>query len=165
MATEVLLGKNTYLYVNTGTKNGDGQGGSETWTEVDLAKDLTKDQTKAEIDITNRESARGGYTAKAQGLKEFKISFDANRAALGVTPNAGIALVEAAFYSDTTEEFVIADGNINTGTAVPGTFAVCFVGGGNETQPLNEAVTISYDLTNVGAPINGAWTTGTFTPS
>jgi len=158
MATEVLMGKDTYLFVNTGTKAGNGTG---TWTEVDLAKDLTKDRTKAEIDVTNRESARAGYTAKAQGLKEFKVSFDSNKAALGVTPNAGSALVDAAFDSDASVEFVVAEGNINTGTAVPAMFAVGFVGGGNESQPLNEAVTVSYSLSNVGAPLTGTYTTGT----
>jgi len=162
MAVAPLLGKDTYLYINTGTLAGDGSG---TWSEVTLAKDATLDQSKDEIDITNRESARAGYKATAQGLKGFKIDFDTHIAALGETPNAATALLEAAFYDDSQVEIVIAYGNINTGTAVPATFAVCTVGGGSESQPLSDAVTRSVSLTNVGAPIRGAYTTSTFTPS
>jgi len=156
--TTPLLGRDTYLYVNTGTEAGDGTG---TFTEIDLAKDLTVDRSKTEIDITNRESARSGYTATAQGLKSLKIDYDAHKPALGETANAGSAAIAAAFLDNSTVEIVVADGDINTGTSVPATFFVANVGGGSESQPLNDAVTVATSLTNIGAPLTGTYSTGT----
>lgn len=157
-----LLGRDTFLFVNTGVLSADGTG---TWVEVDLATDLTVDRSKTEIDVTNRESARSGYTATAQGLKALKVEFDSHKPAEGETANAGSALLAAAFLDNSVIEAVVADGDINTGTAVPAQFFEANVGGGSEAQPLNDAVTVATSLTNLGAPLSGTYTTGTPTLS
>ena len=160
--TVVALGRDQYLYVNTGTKDGTGEGGGEVWTEAGLAADVTYNREKTEIDVTNRESARTGYTATAQGLKSFSIEYDTHKPALGETPNPADALLRDAWLTNSVEEIIISEGPAS-GTSVPCTFAEVNVGGGSESQPLNEAVTSNVKLTNVGPPIPGTFTAGAFT--
>lgn len=160
--TVVALGRDQYLYVNTGVKDGTGTNVDAVWTEVGLAADVTYNREKTEIDVTNRETARTGYTATAQGLKSFSIEYDTHKAALGETPNAADQLLTDAWLNNTVEEVIISDGPAS-GTAVPCTFAEVNVGGGSESQPLNEAVTRNVTLTNVGAPSPGTLTSGLFT--
>ena len=161
--TQVALGRDQYLYVNTGVKAGDGSG---TWTEVGLSTDVNFNREKGEIDVTNRESARAGYTAMAQGLKAFAVEYDTHKAKRGQTPNPADALLDAAWEDNTDEEIIMANGPIDAGTDAPTTayFAVINVGGGAEAQPLNEAVSKAVKLTNVGAPIKGYFLASTFTP-
>ncbi len=161
--TQVALGRDQYLYVNTGTKAGDGTG---TWTEVALATDVNFNREKGEIDVTNRESARSGYTAMAQGLKTFAIEYDTHKPKRNQTPNPGDALLDTAWEDNTDEEIIVANGPIDAGTDAPTTayFAVINVGGGAEAQPLNDAVSKAVKLTNVGAPIKGHFLASVFTP-
>ena len=160
--TKPLLGRDCFLYVNTGVLAGDGTG---TWTEADLATDVTKDESKDDIEVTNRQSARGGWKAFLQGLKQFKIDFDTHLPALGETANAANTALIDAFYSGAEVEVVIAEGNIVTGTDIPATFVTATVGGGSESQPLNDAVTKALSITNYGTPLRGTYTTNTPTLS
>ena len=162
--TVVALGRDQYLYVNTGVKDGTGENVDAVWTEIGLAADVTFNREKTEIDVTNRESARTGYTATAQGLKSFSVEYDTHKPALGETPNAGDQLISDAWLNNTVEEIIVAEGPAS-GTSVPCVFAEVNVGGGSESQPLNEAVTSNVSLTNVGAPVPGTLTSGAFTAS
>lgn len=160
-----LLGRNAYLFVNTGTIDPDPEASGKVWVEVDLATDVTLDKSKNEIDSTNRGSARAGWTVTQQGLKQFKVDFDAHKVAFGEVANVANDLIFGAFASNGNIEIVVADANINTQTAVPAIFATCSVGGGQESQPLDDVVTVSVSLTNSDIPVEGTYTTSVFTPS
>ena len=164
------LGREAYLFVNTGTLSTIGNDPTESgkiWTEIDLATDVTVDRSKNEIDSTNRGSAGAGWTVTQQGLKAFKLDFDAHRVAHGEVANAGNDLILGAFDSNEVVEILEANQNINTDpiTNVRCTWSRVTVGGGQESQPLDDVVTVSVSLTNSDIPIpcTGANSAGTIT--
>lgn len=138
MATDVLLGRDCILEVAP-----DAGGSPGTYEIIDLARDVTLNREKTEIDVTNRQSAASGYQATSQGLKSFSVEFEAHKEAAGETPSAGMDLLAQAWESNETVWVKVTSGN-ETITAA------CKVGGGNEEEPLDDAVTISYTLTNIG---------------
>ena len=158
--TTPAKGIDQYLYINTGTKAGDGTG---TWTELTLSKDVTFDRSKNSIEANNRGNARAGYTSSIQGLKGFKVSYDSHKPKLGQTPNPADAIVSDAWYSNEEIEIIISEGAITGSIEAKATFAVCTVGGGSESQPLDGVVTINYELINASAPIEGSVKDGEFT--
>ena len=160
--TNTQDGKDFRVYVNTGTEAADGTG---TFTEVDLATDVTVDESKDSEDSTNRQSARSGWKAAKQGLKAFEVSFDMHLAAVAETPNAAVTHIVDAFYSGDTIEIVVSPGDIVLGTSIPARFAVVTVGGGSESHPLTGVSTKAVALTNVGAVLRGTYTTNTPTLS
>lgn len=139
MATDVLLGKDCILEIAP-----DVAGSPGTYDAIDLARDVTMNREKTEIDITNRESAASGYRATSQGLKSFSVEFEAHKEASGETPSTGMTTLRNAWASNDTVHVKVTHGNTVTTCA-------CKVGGGSMSQPLDDAVTESFTLTNIGA--------------
>jgi hypothetical protein len=135
---DILLGKDCVLEI---APDDDGEPGA--YAEIDLAKDVTMDRSKDEIDATNRNSAKSGYKAKVSGLKDFSIEFEAHKEAAGQVASTGMTTLRSAWASNATVWAKVTHGN-NT------TEAACKVGGGSMSQPLADAVTESFRLTNIG---------------
>ncbi len=162
MANEVpALGRDQRFYVNTGTEAGDGSG---TFVEIDLATDVTIGKSKDLIELANRGAARLGWKQHAVNTKGFIPSTSIMIPALGETANTANDKVIAAFYDDSIIEIVTARGDINTGTAIEAIFCRVYVGGGDEEQPLDNAVEMATEFPNASIPIRGAYTSGVFTP-
>ena len=96
-------------------------------------------------------------------MKSFKIDFDSHKVALGETPNAANAVIDDAFDDNSTVDVIVSNGNIHTGTAVDSQYSRCSVGGGSESQPLDDVVTIAYSMTNNDIPESGSWTVDVYT--
>jgi len=144
MVTDVLLGRDCVIEVAAESTPGVEPTYPADYNAIDLARDVTMNREKTEIDVTNRESAASGYTAKSQGLKSFSVEFEAHKEADGATPSTGMAALRAAWADNSTIWVYITHGNDTTKAA-------CKVGGGSMAQPLDDAVTESFTLTNIGA--------------
>lgn len=155
------LGYENYLYINTGTGDGTGEGGSETWTEIDLARDVTVNKEKDEIDATSRVTARTGWKAVENGLKQFSVEFESLVPAPDEDANTGFTALKTAFNDNTTVEVLLVEGPIST-DSLAATFCVCNVFGGSEGEPLNEMKTISFNLKAIEAPIDGTTSSSAF---
>ena len=138
MATDVLLGRDCILEIAP-----DSGGTAGAYAVIDLARDVTMNREKTEIDVTNRESAASGYTATSQGLKSFSVEFEAHKEATGETPSTGMTTLRDAWDSNDTIWVKVTHGNNTTTSA-------CKVGGGSMSQPLDDAVTESFTYTNIG---------------
>jgi hypothetical protein len=143
------------LLVNTGTTE------TPTWTEIDLAKDVTVTKEKGEINATSRVTARQGWEATEEGLKKFSVDFDSLQPAPDEAVNPAYAALDAAFLANSTVDVCVADGAIS-GTAVPAIRVQCGVFGGTESEPLNDMVTVKFSLKAKSAPVYGTFTSGTF---
>jgi len=162
MANEVpALGRDQRFYVNTGVESGDGSG---TFLEIDLATDVTIGKSKDLIELANRGAARLGWKIHAVNTKGYIPATNVQIPAEGETANVANDIVIDAFYSDDIIEIVNARGDINTGTAVEATFARVYVGGGDEEQPLDNAVEMATEFPNAAIPLRGHYTSGVFTP-
>ncbi len=149
-----MVGFENVLVINTGSNL------SPTWTEVDMAKDVTVNKEKGEINATSRVTARAGWEATKEGLKKFSIEFDSLKPSPDET-NAAFTALEAAFLANTTVDVCVADGAIS-GTSVPAVRVQCGVFGGTEGQPLNDMATVKYNLKANQVPVFGTFTGGSF---
>ena len=146
MAGQVIaLGRDQFLFVNTGILAGDGSG---TFVETDLARDVTKDNARDFIDATTRGSARSGYKRNVPNLKDYRVSTELLIPAEGQTANAANDAIIEGFDDDIIVEVVLARGNILTGTAVEAQFCEVFIGGGSESQPLEDVLALSIEMAN-----------------
>lgn len=152
------VGYENYLYINTGTS------GSPIWTEVDLTRDVSKNRDKSEVDATSRSTARNGWKATEDGLKSMGVEFESLKPAPDET-NAAFTALEEAFEDNGSVEALLAEGPIDSGSAVPAVKAVCGVFGGNESQPLEDMTTVSYTLKNKQTPVKGTVSGGVFSES
>ena len=145
------VGYQHFLYVNTGTIP------APTWTEVDLARDVTLNREKTEIDATSRATARGGWTATEDGLKSFTAEFES----LYDPGNPAFDALEAAFDANTDVDVLVLDGAVSVDGSA-GVRVTCGVFGGNRSEPLNDVVTVNYSLKNKDVPASGTVTGGVF---
>ncbi|MCK9492679.1 MAG: hypothetical protein M0Q24_11405 [Sulfurimonas sp.] len=149
-------GFENYLYINTNTTE------SPTWTEIDLAKDVTFNKDKGEIDGTSRKTARDGYSATEDGLKAWSAEFDSLIPSEDEDANAALAALDAAYRANTTVDVLRVRGG---SVATDGCYAervTCGVFGGSEGEPMNDMSTISYTLKNKAVPAVGTVSSSEF---
>lgn len=139
MANNVELGRQSTLYINTGTY------GSPTWTEITLIRDVTMTDSRDKIDATTRATAAVGYKAQIYGLREFGWKFETCVPAAGETNNAYNAL-EAARKSGGNVDILHVEGGSLSTDGLPATRAVCGVFGGEKSEPRTDVSTRSYEL-------------------
>lgn len=159
------VGFESALYINTGVGDGTGEAGTEVWTEIDLARDVTDNREKDEIDSTSRATARTGYKSVENGLKSFSIEFESLVPKPTETVNPAFAALKAAWAGNTTVEVLMVDGGTKATDDLNATFAVCNVFGGSRGEPLNDVTTIKYSVKAVEAPIEGTTESGAFVPA
>ena len=163
MPTEVEIGYESSLYVNTGTF------ASPTWTEIDLARDVTRNQAVNKIDVTTRATAREGYIANEYGLRELGWTFDMLVPAAGESSAAYSALNDAQ-NDRTNVDILHVEGGVISTDGLTATRAVCGVFGGEKGEPLQDASTRSFELSFIlnsdqTVPQFGTTSGGAFVPS
>lgn len=139
MGNDVELGFESALYVNTGTY------GSPTWTEIDLARDVTSLGDVSKIDATTRRTARNRYFANVGGLREIGWTVPTLLPAAGETNDAYAALL-AAFEDGTAVDILHVEGGEIDTDGLNATRAVCGVFGGAKSEPLNDVSSRDFDL-------------------
>lgn len=150
------LGYKNALYINTAAS------GTPTWVEIDLAKDVTVNKEKAEVDGTARTTARLGWEAIYDGLKKFSIEFDSLKPATTET-NTAFSTLNSAFIANTPVDVVVCDDD-KSGVSVPGIrCSAAGVFGGTESQPLKDMTTVKFSLKAQAAPVAGTFTSGVWT--
>jgi len=141
------LGLNAKIYVNTGTTQ------TPTWTELDLAMDVTINMEKATTDISTRASA--GWRENAATLKDMTVDTTLR---YDVT-NAGFDKVKDVFLaSGDTVEVVALDGDIGT-SGQEGIRFTADVSNFTRNEPLEEALTVDVTFIPVPGASAPAWVT------
>lgn len=139
MSNRVEMGYNSSLYVNTGTY------AVPTWSELDLARDVTAMDSVDKVDVTTRRTARVGFKANDYGLKELGWKAEMLVPAAGES-NTAYDAIEAARRARTPVDILHCEGGIISVDGLNATRAVCGVFGGEKGEPLNGASTRSYEL-------------------
>lgn len=129
----IVVSENAKLYYNSGSY------ASPTWVEVTLAKDVTLNMEKSDIDVTTRGS--GGFTEYANGLIDAGIDFSM----LYNTADASFAAIRTAFFSKTNVEMLVLDGPEST-TGSQGLRANMLVGGFTRNETLGEALMVDVTM-------------------
>lgn len=155
-----LMGYENSLYVNTGDY------AAPVWAEVDLAKDVTSGSPIDKVDVTSRRTARKGFKANAYGLAEFNISFESLIPSVGESSAAFNAL-KAAQKNRSTVDILLVEGGGLEEDGLEAMRAICGVFGGERGEPLNEAATLSFELSfmlndDQDVPVFGTITAGQF---
>jgi len=163
MSASVEMGYDSALYINTGTYE------SPTWTEIDLARDVTALDAVDKVDVSTRRTARAGFKANDYGLAELGWKSDILVPGAGDT-NAAYTALEAARKARTPVDILHVEGGIVTVDSLPATRAVCGVFGGEKGEPLTAASTRSYDLSfmlnsDQAVPLYGTTSGGAFVPA
>jgi hypothetical protein len=158
----VQLGHDSRLYVNTGTYE------APTWTEIDLARQVTIRETRDKVDATSRTTARQGYRAYLAGLAEVGFDFECLVPSAGTTNAAFTALLTALRNGTTADIVAVEDGAITTDD-LEAMRVICTVEDGARTEPLNDVVTRSFttsfaNQTDQDAPQYGTTSGGEFVP-
>jgi hypothetical protein len=116
------------------------------WAEIDLAKDLESGEDVGNVDVTSRSAARTGHMKiSAYGLGEFLVSFDALIPAAGETNDAYDALMDAQEAREGVDILIVRGGAINEDN-LPAKRAICIVGGGRETEPVEGSSSVKFEL-------------------
>ncbi|HUU36424.1 MAG TPA: phage tail tube protein [Vicinamibacterales bacterium] len=113
-----------------------GIGGSPTWAELAIVRDVKLNTSKGEADVTTR--ASGGWKQTVGTLKDAGIEFEV----VWDTADAGFQAVMDAYFDDTLIGLAVTDGPIET----PGTQvfkADCAILKFDRNEPLENAVTVS----------------------
>lgn len=163
MSTRVEMGYNSSLYVNTGTY------GSPTWTELDLARDVTGMDSIDKIDVTSRRTARMGFKANDYGLAELGWKAEMLVPAAGET-STSYDEIENARKARAVVDILHVEGGLLSTDGLNATRAVCGVFGGEKGEPLNGASTRSYELSFIlnsdqDVPQYGTTNGGAFVPA
>ncbi len=132
------LGLNAKIYVNTGTP------GTPTWTELDLAQDVTINMEKATSDVSTRASQ--GWRENAASLKDMTVDttlrYDSS--------NLGFQKVRDTYLgSGLSVEVLALDGPVDTAGA-EGMRFTSDVSNFSRNEPLEEALT--NDVTFIPVP-------------
>jgi len=163
MGNDVELGFQSALYVNTGTY------GSPTWTEIDLARDVTSLGEVSKIDATTRRTARNRYTANVAGLREIGWTVPTLIPAAGESNTAYEALL-AAFEDGSVVDILHVEGGEKNTDGLSATRAVCRVFGGAKSEPLNDVSSRDFELSftlndDQDVPEFGTMSGGDFVPA
>lgn len=129
----LVVAENAKLYYNSGSY------GSPTWVEVSLAKDVTLNLEKSDIDVTTRGS--GGFTEYANGLIDASIEFSC----LYNTADAAFQAVRDAFINKTNIEMLVLDGSTGT-SGSQGLRAIMLVGSFTRNETLGEALMVDVSM-------------------
>lgn len=129
----VKIGLDCKLYRNTGTY------GSPSWNEITAVRDLTLNLEKATADVTTR--GNNGWRAEKNTLKNGRLEFDT----LDDPDDADITALRSAWENDTDLDILVLNGSSAT-SGSKGLRATMQVRNQNESQPLEGAVTISWQL-------------------
>ena len=149
------------LYVNTGVP------ATPVWTEIDLARDVTLDRAKDELDATARATARTGFKATENGLKEFSIEFESLVPKVSEGANAAFDALQTAWKDNTSVEILWTDGGILTTDGLSAIKAVTNVFGGTRNEPNTDVTTVNFSCklaSETDAYLEGVTDSGSFIP-
>lgn len=102
--TTTKLGLDGKAYVSTTTHD---DGGSITWSEVDLVESIEHEDSKTEADVDNRSSR---YTKSGSGQRKISYTLTCTYDA----SDAVIELLRDAYDNDTVLALAVMDGDITT---------------------------------------------------
>lgn len=161
MGTEIQRGYEATLYVRTA-----GTYASPTWSEIDLARDVTDLRDHEDIDVTTRGSARRGYKASMAGTTPAGFEFEALVPAAGETNAAFSALLTALKANAIVDILHVEGGDLDTDDLTAERIQCCLTGGG-KGEPLSGAATQSFSAkftpnSNTNAPETGTTADGAF---
>ncbi len=126
---------------------------SPTWSEITLAKDVTLNLEKSDVDVTTRGS--GGFTEYADGLIDASVEFSM----LYDTADSAFSAFESAFFNKTSVDMAIMDGDVST-TGSEGLRAIMMVGSFTRNETLGEALMVDISLKPVqNDDANPSWYT------
>jgi hypothetical protein len=123
-----VLGLNAKLYRNTGTY------GTPDWELIGNVRDLRLNLEKGEADVTTR---GGNGWEQVVALKSATIEWGM----LWDTADTNFTAIRTSFLSDTTIEFLVLDGAVET-TGSQGLRAICMVNRFTRNENLREALTV-----------------------
>ena len=149
------------LYVNTGIP------ATPVWTEIDLARDVTLNRAKDELDATARATARTGYKATENGLKEFSVEFESLVPKVSEGANAAFVTLETAWKDNTTVEILHTDGGVLSTDGLQAIKAVCNVFGGTRNEPNADVTSVDFSCklaSETDAYLEGVTASGAFVP-
>lgn len=154
-------GFESVLYINTAATYAD-----PTWTEIDLARDLSDARDQAEIDVTTRGIARLGYSAAAAGRTPWGFDFDVLVPAAGESNTAYSALLTALKARSTVDILHVEGGAIDV-DALPAERGICAVLGGGKAEPMGDASARSFRVrftpnSDMDSPVSGTTASGEF---
>lgn len=135
MTNSAPIGRDQYMYINTGTY------GTPTWALVKRCGDVELGLEKATSEVDTRE---GPSTKTVVGNRKVSLSFD-YFLRKGGTADAVFAAYEDSFYNDTPVECALMNGPIATvgSKGIRGPFVVTNLTRG---EPVNENVRHSIEL-------------------
>jgi hypothetical protein len=146
MATDTQMGYESGFYVNTNVDgSGDYNFDSPTWTEIALAREVTKTDNIDKQDSTSRQTARLGYKASNYGLSEAGFSFESLVPSAGETDTAYQTLKDAQTNRKPVDVLHVEGGVIST-DGLDATRMICGVYGGERKEPLEDNTTVSFEL-------------------
>jgi hypothetical protein len=145
MATDTQMGYESGFYINTNVTDGVFDYDSPTWTEIALAREVTKNDDIEKKESTSRQTARLGRKAYNYGLSDAGFSFESLVPSPGETDTAFDTLKNAATNRKHVDVLHVEGGTIST-DGLDATRMVCGVFGGERKEPLEDNTTISYEL-------------------
>jgi len=118
-----------------------GIGGTPTWTELAIVKDVKLNTSKGEADVTTRASGR--WKQVVGTLKDASIEFEMP----WDTASDGFQAVKDAYFDDTVIGLCLADNPLGEGGAFPAGTEVfradCAILKFERSEPLEQAVSVS----------------------
>lgn len=133
MATDVIAGFDCVIEVNaTGVTGG-------TWVPLLLARDVTVNLSRAEIDVSSRGGA--GWRERIGGLKDLSIEFDM----LDATADPGYVIVRVAFLTGANIGVRAINGAV-FGSGGEGPLSLMQIYNFTRGEPLEDALTFNVTL-------------------
>lgn len=113
-----------------------GIGGTPTWTELPIVRDVKLNTSKGEADVTTR--ASGGWKQVVGTLKDASIEFEM----VWDTASEAFQAVKDAYFGGTLLGLAVMDGPIDA-EGSEGLWADCAILKFDRNEPLENAVTVS----------------------
>ena len=157
-------GFESVLYVRTG-----GTYGTPTWSEIDLAGDLSDVDAVPEVKVTTRGIARRRFEASDAGIRPWGFDTDLLVPAAAET-NTAYDTLETARKAGSEVDILHVEGGDISIDGLPAERGVCKVLGGEKSEPMNGPSTKRIQLrftpnSSQDSPVSGVTASGAFVAS
>lgn len=132
-----VIGAQCAFCENTGTDE------TAVWSEVELVRDLTANDTMDQVDVSNRSSL---FKLYVPGMRDVSIDLQV----LADSSDTRVAALATSYASRTSKEYAIL--NAKPSGAATGVKLKGYLYNKTEAQPLGDAATIQYTLKPSVAP-------------